>query len=433
MKKIFILLAGLFVACTPQYYTGQSTPEPAPFELSARGLATMFASLPMGPSQLREVYDAVGLSSGNGYDEEYTLDSLLFSPGAGMGPGTKAQPAGTPLREMVRQYLQEHAATRAGVGDILELLADSGYQLYWPYSEDWDGETYPVITFDPGYGAESNYGYELSPGPSGAIITDTLTVDEALAQRRPVWVVNSNSDAAFTPLELFAPDESGSTALKVFCKTSASLRPPHCASLVGPPRASGHGRPLFCKTLPASVPPDSSVTTEPSVIAGCNLQSTSSRPRRLMLKSFKMLRNYDSWFRGASEFWIKCGSVEGFNASTEAELKLYVPSITDFMIVVKRRDVGKDIPFEAIMVSDFSTQLDKIAFLIVEDDGGTRTGWKCEAAVKIQSKSYGVSLDIPYNEKDDIVWRGQLSARFFEEEDIVTGRFGDVICSFELE
>ena len=378
MKKFFILLfAGLFAACTPDnnYYFEPATPGPEPFELSARGLAAMFASLPMGAQQLREVYDAVGVSSHNGYDEEYTLDSLLLRPGAGVGPGTKAQPTGTPLREMVRAYLEEHAATRAGIEDLMELIADSGYQLYWPYSEDWDGISYPVITFDPGYGAESNYGYELSPGPSGAIITDTLTVDEALAQRRPVWVINSNSDAAFTPLELFVRDDSGVT----------------------------------------------------------EAETESSRPRRLMLKSFKMLRNYDSWFGGASEFWIKCGSVEGFNAATEAELKLFSPSITDFMIVVKRRDINKEVPYEAIMVSDFSTQLDKIAFLVVEDDGGTRTGWKCEATVKIQSKAYGVSLDIPYNEKDDIVWRGQLSARFFEEEDIVTGRFGDVICSFELE
>ena len=461
MKKyFFILIAGIFAACTPeQYYVEPAEPGPEPFELSARGLATMFASLPMGTEQLREVYQAVGHSSNNGYDEEYTLDSLLLKPGAGVGPGTKARPSGTPLREMVRGYLEEHASTRSGIDDLMELIAESGYQLYWPYSEDWDGISYPVITFDPGYGAESNYGFELSPSPSGAIITDTLTVDEALAQRRPVWVINSNSDAAFTPLELFAPGDSGSTALKVFCKTSASLRPSHCASLVGPSRSCGHGRPQFCKILPASVPPESSdcsciedrypirsgmtqsesVTnetgvTQGNVIAGCDRQSTTaSRPRRLMLKSFRMLRNYDSWFGGASEFWIKCGSVEGFSAATEAELQLYSPSITDFMIGVKRRDINKEVPYEAIMVSDFSTQLDKIAFLVVEDDGGTRTGWKCEATVKIQSKSYGVSLDIPYNEKDDIVWRGQLSARFFEEEDIVTGRFGDVICSFELE
>ena len=152
-----------------------------------------------------------------------------------------------------------------------------------------------------------------------------------------------------------------------------------------------------------------------------------------MLKSFKMLRNYDSWFGGASEFWIKCGSVEGFTASTEAELKLYYPSVTDFMIVVKRKYVGKELPFEAIMVTDFTNQLEKLAFLIVEDDGGTRANWKCSAVVKVQSKSYGVEMDIPYNEKDDIVWRGQLSAAFFEEADTVTGRFGDVVCTFELE
>ena len=163
------------------------------------------------------------------------------------------------------------------------------------------------------------------------------------------------------------------------------------------------------------------------------IPSPTSRPRRLMLRSFRMLRNYDSWFGGASEFWVRCGSVDGFTASTDAELKLYTPSVTDFMIVVKRRNVDKEIPYQAILVTDFTNQLDKLAFLIVEDDGGTRTNWRCQASVKIQSKSYGFDIDIPYNEKDDVVWRGQISARFFEEQDVVVGRFGDVICSFELD
>ena len=160
---------------------------------------------------------------------------------------------------------------------------------------------------------------------------------------------------------------------------------------------------------------------------------TFARPRRLLLKSFKMNRNFDSWFGGASEFWVKCGSVDGFNATTDAELKLFYPSVTDFMIVVKRRDVGVELPYEAILVGDFTPQLEKLVFMITEDDGGTRTNWKCNAVVKIQSKTYGFEVDMPYNEKDDIVWRGQLSARYFEEEDTVHGRFGDVEISFELE
>ena len=50
-----------------------------------------------------------------------------------------------------------------------------------------------------------------------------------------------------------------STAQDVSPKTSASLRPPHCATLVGPPRSSGHGRPLFSETHPASVPPEARI------------------------------------------------------------------------------------------------------------------------------------------------------------------------------
>lgn len=386
MKKYLALFLLLAAGCGGTIPEELNQPAPEPLEMTPRGIAGMFAQLPLGPGQLREVADAVGGSSGNGYDEEYTLDLLVSSPGAGVGPGTRApETYEKPLREMIRDWLEDHPSTRAGVDDLMETLASSGYQLYWPYSEDWDGITYPVITYDPGYGAESNWGYELAPGPEGAFIADTVYVDEALAKMRPVWVINSNSDSGFTPLELFAP-----AAPQAGCEE------------YGYEKVAGKAEPA-------------------------------ARQRKLMLRSFQMLRNYDSWFGGASEFWVKCGAVEGFTASTEAELKLYKPSVTDFMIIVKRKYVGKVMPYEAILVADFSNQLDKLAFLLTEDDGGTRTNWKCEATVKIQSKSYGISLDIPYNEKDDIVWRGQLPVSFFQEEDIVKGRFGDVILAFELQ
>lgn len=103
------------------------------------------------------------------------------------------------------------------------------------------------------------------------------------------------------------------------------------------------------------------------------------------------------------------------------------------MIVIKRRDKGKNVPVNAIMMTDFTNQMDKIAFLVTEDDGGTVTSWKCAATVKVESKSYGFDLDLPYRDKDDIVWRGQLTADYLREEDVVSGRFGDVEISFALE
>ena len=154
--------------------------------------------------------------------------------------------------------------------------------------------------------------------------------------------------------------------------------------------------------------------------------------RTLLIKDFTMKRNYDSWFAGASEFFVKCGAVEDFTASTEAELQLYSPSVTDFMIVVKRKQVGLPQPFNAVLVSDWTDQLDNCAFMIVEDDGGTTTSWKCNAIVRIASKGYGIEIDLPFRTRDDIVWRGALSSRYFEENNNVTGHFGDVDITFEI-
>ena len=105
--------------------------------------------------------------------------------------------------------------------------------------------------------------------------------------------------------------------------------------------------------------------------------------------------------------------------------------MTDFVVVVKRSMIGKEIPFQAILLTDFTDQMEKMAFLVTEDDGGTVTSWKCAATVKYQSKTYGFDIEIPYKDKDDIVWRGQLAASFLRQSSQVSGRFGDVIVKFE--
>lgn len=325
--------------------------------------------------------DAASSSAVNGYDEEYTMKQLIEAPGCGVGDSpTKAGNYARPLRDMIAEYLETE--TKAGAKDVeeyLNALSKSDLQLYWPYSEDWNGEELPIITFDPGYGSEYNYGYKIGVDSNGYHVVDSVYVDEDVARYHPVWVINTNDDAGYTPLDMYRMEISPLAAL------------------------------------------------------GRDDKETKSGPRMLYLRSFTMLRHYDSWFRGGSEFFVKCGAVNGFHATTEAEMKLYFPSVTDFMVVVKRKQLGEEIPYNGIIMTDFTNQLENLAFLITEDDGGTQTSWKCSATVKIKSKSYGFECDIPYNEKDDIVWRGQLSASFFQEADWVSGRFGDVLISFALE
>ena len=364
-----------FLSCSPQGKPSDSASQSD--ILSHRGFARVLSSLALDSENLSEVYDAVSESSLNGYDEEYMLSDLIASPGSGVGTSsTKAarKSYSRPLRNVLQEYLEQQLSTKAGgtmtVQRYLDLLSDSKMQIYWPYSELWDGSTFPIITFDPGDGSESNYGYFLS---DDAASLDSVLVTESVAQQRPVWVVNLNDDSLYTPLEAL----------------------------------------------------------DPFLPSGTKSQDGSSKVLRL--KSFKMHRNYDSWLAGASEFFLKCGAVNGFRATKDEDLLLYNPSVTDCMIVVRRSQLGRTLPFDSILLTDFTPQMENIAFLIHEDDGGTTTEWKCEAVVKYNSKSYGFTINIPYKDRDDIVWRGSLSRDFLLSSSNRALRMGDVEIVLDLD
>ena len=360
-------------------------PEGTPY-ISLEEVAQLLSGIPVGMEQMQEVSHAVGISTRNGYDEEYTLQDLFAAPGEGVGGSSEGETRAPeayahPLRDLIRDAVRVRFATRSGDDPAAEAYVDSlsasDIQIYWPYADRWDGEQTPVITFDPGDMAERNVGYVLA---ADGTVTECL-VDEEMARERPVWVVNRNSDADYRTLEMLRRENP----------------------------AWGEGGEIVVK--PRSVEGDI---------------------KTLVLRTFKSNRNYDSWFAGASEFFVKVGAVEDFRASTEAELLLYQPSITDFMIVMRRSQVGEELPFNAVLVSEWTDQLSSCAFMVVEDDGGSRTSWKCSATVKYNSKSYGFDLEIPIYTRDDIVWRGALTRSYIEKYSGTTGHFGDVDLVLEL-
>lgn len=356
-------------------------------------VASILSAVPLGLEHIDEVHSAVVSSSVNGYDEEYTMKDLFESPGAGVGDkGTRVSKSyGNPLRDLIEQHVRSNAFTKAGHRDeedaeaFLSALMSSDIQIYWPFSDNWDGKALPVITFDPESGAETNIGYKFVLKDDGSRHVEEVVVDEAMASRRPVWVVNRNSDAEFTSLEMLRREDLN--------------------------WSEGGG----------------DIIIEPQ-----KKTKSDTRSRSLILKDFTMKKNYDPWFAGASEFFVKSGSVEDFTAATEAEMKLYVPSVTDFMIVVKRSQLGESLPFNAMLVSDWTDQMVNCAFMITEDDGGTRTDWNCTALVRVASKSYGFEVKLPFNSRDDIVWRGQLAGKWLEANSEVVGHFGDVDLTFEV-
>lgn len=438
VKTLVLAVAMTALLASCEKAVGGDSPSDAVPPVALDRVAAMLSALPLENGHLNEVHAAVSSSSGNGYDEEYTMSDLFASPGKGVGDTpTKASAVAMsysrPLRELIREHVRSSVSTKASAGGVSEYgedaeaylaaLEKSDAQIYWPYSEDWDGKETPVFTFDPDDGAEVNVGYRIVRDDDGNSRIEEIEVDEAYAREHPVWVVNRNSDCGFTSLEIMRREhpewDNGGGALIVGGKHSAGRQPlwPGCAeaSVASPldPAAPGAELPEPCDVPSAR-------------------DASSSGLKTLVLKEFTMKRNYDCWFAGGSEFFIKAGSVADFYASTEAELRLYTPQVTDFMIVVKRKQKGQALPFNTVIVSDWSEQLTHVAFMIVEDDGGTIEQWKCSAVVKIKSKSYGFDISLPFNSRDDIVWRGQLSRKYIDATSNLVGHFGDVDITFEV-
>lgn len=391
-RRILTVLAMTAILAAACEITDNRIPEdPDEDQISVRldEVAEILAMLPIRDSHMGEVHDAVSSSSDNGYDEEYTMRQLFIDPGSGVGD--KVSKSGKsydePLWRLIDEQVRSMSATKSLSMDpdrFLEALTESDIQIYWPFSEDWDGESMPVITFDPEDGAVVNTGYKIVVEDDGSRHVEEVMVDEEMASEVPVWVVNRNDDAGYTSLEMLRRED--------------------------PDWGEGGG----------------------SIIVNPNPTRSSEGLKTLILKEFTMNRNYDSWFAGASEFFVKIGYMEDFNASTEAELRLYSPMVTDFMIVVKRNQVGIPQNFNAILMSDWSEKADACAFMITEDDGGTRTEWVSKAKVFIEGKSYGVEITLPLNVRDDIVWRGKLAYEWFEECDQQSWPFGDVDLTFEI-
>ena len=246
----------------------------------------------------------------------------------------------------------------------------------------------PIITFDPEDGAYNNIGYRLVLNDDGSRAAEEVIVDEELAASVPVWVVNRNSDAGYTSLEMLRRDD--------------------------PQWGDGGG----------------TIIVKPSSVSGCLSKAGSSRS--LILKDFTMRRNYDSWFAGASEFFVKIGYLDDFTAVTEAELRLFNPLVTDFMVVVKRKHLDIPQKLDVIMMTDWSSQMTSSAFMITEDDGGTQTEWTCRAKVFVASKSYGIEISLPIKTRDEIVWRGELASQWLESNEDRTWSFGDVDLTFGI-
>lgn len=147
-------------------------------ELFARSLATSFAKAPQSYSELNS---AIHVVVGYGLDENLKLYDVLNTDNSVFLPSSC-------LVNTLRSAIEESIDLSA-YG-----LMDNNYygnlQLYWPYHDDWDTKTTPVICFAPeDENTESVTGYYYENGDIVSINVTAKSIDEELF---PVIIINKS-------------------------------------------------------------------------------------------------------------------------------------------------------------------------------------------------------------------------------------------------
>jgi len=135
-----------------------------------------------------EVHSAVIISLNYGLDEQYRFKDILY-PTESKIPSlksTKIGNFGTKFRDAIRTNRLKSTSSE----DIETFILSEDVQIYWPYSQNWDGVSEPVITFDPIAYVDHNIGFKRVLQEDGSIRIDTVIVNDDYAYENPVWIIN---------------------------------------------------------------------------------------------------------------------------------------------------------------------------------------------------------------------------------------------------
>lgn len=187
LEKFLILVAVMFLVASCNGIGSNLEPLPG-YEYEAvsnEEIAKALIYLHPDKEICNEVYAAVSEAVSYGLDESYYFAEVF---------GTEDKIVKS---SKVKRSLQAKLNTLSDDNSIKELfmaaLSDENYvnhyQIYWPYSANWDGKEQPTITFQetPNTPQDENVGYRIE---DDKIVE--VTVNEEYSRKHPVWIINYN-------------------------------------------------------------------------------------------------------------------------------------------------------------------------------------------------------------------------------------------------
>ena len=244
MKKLFypaiFIMAIAFSSCEKDYVTDVTQNEQfaekniresiGTSDLSS--IASILSHISINNDICKEVHEAVSSATDNGLDESYYFQEILKE-----GNNKIATRSGNPssLGTLIKNYFANPITRSADADAInLDLLAKSDIQIYWPYSEDWDGKTLPAITYAPeDEDQEWNYAYKKNGDK-----IDTIIVNEEYMEKNPVWIINK-SDISYEDLPNFSLKQNVKNNVLFLSKTNENKNIDNLPSLLSTKNGQG--------------------------------------------------------------------------------------------------------------------------------------------------------------------------------------------------
>ena len=262
--------------------------------------------------------------------------------------------------------------------DDITRLIEGDYQIYWPYSEYWDGETLPAVTFVP----ELADSIQVFYGSTGYQISDAgvekIVVDEDLLREGAVWVV-SIADIPYAELPDFNAGEREKDGVCYLGRRDADAE---------------------CDR-PTMAPQSESGKLEPW--------------GKFCLGKFMADYQFDKWCRGGSEFDISFTQYSGDYISTLKELREVRATTTTIRFVRTRDDIRSRrwIDFNDFVLEPRWYDNEDGVFSIREINGGERITQQFVCTMGVGGEKYGfLSEDYDIERENDVVCYRNSIAHF---------------------
>lgn len=368
MKRTFIyaliayLSLGLF-SCTntdepmtPQTPAGVSDKS---VNDDTKAIADLMTSIPLSEDIVNEVFSAVSAGLENGIEESYYFADVMAE--SSTKSATRSDNSGANLGNELRRLL---TTTRSSAGVDADILEYGDYQIYWPYSEDWDGKTKPVITFVPEDNSQLwNYGYRQTEEG-----VETIIVNEEFMEKNPVWIINK-ADIPYDELPNFNNNECSKNGI-YYCPQNVT---PSKISTSNSNETRAGGTPVYT----------------------------------VYLGKFMSEKNYDSVWNGGSEFAIQMGAIENMVITSQEQLRSTSPTVTYIRITRSRKDIKKKrwIESNTVLSSDWQPNENNAGFCIYEEDQGGTKYWEMSLSTKIKGIDIPFTLKMPYGSGDDLIYK----------------------------